>query len=74
MRFSVLFLALFLGACFRHETPESLGEHNLSKGKCVNIPACSETDCPRLEDEGVQYVCEMLGGEFEPREFKRSWL
>lgn len=68
--------ALILGACKASTTPEAIGEHNLSKGRCTDIPLCdAQGNCKHVSDESVQYVCEMVGGTFEPRELKtRRWF
>ena len=65
--------SLFILGCARTNTGQSLGEHNLSKGKCKNIKSCKNGKC---KDESVQYVCEMIGGEFQPREIKdkNKWI
>lgn len=70
---TVFLLSFMLTACKAPNTPEALGEHNLSKGRCVDIPMCdAQGQCQAIRDESVQYVCEMVGGKFEPREFKKT--
>lgn len=70
---NLLLLSAFalLAACSAPNTPEAIGEHNLSKGSCVHIP-----DNGRMvKDKMVQDVCLMTGGEFEPRNhLKRRWF
>lgn len=69
----LLVLVLILSSCAKNNSEYALGEHNLSKGKCKNIQNCKGGKC---KDESVQYVCEMIGGEFQPREFKdkNKWV
>lgn len=69
-------VALSLAACKAPITPEAIGKHNLSKGRCTDIPLCdTQGQCRQVNDESVKYVCDMVGGSFEPRELKKQrWL
>lgn len=69
------FFALLLSACKAPTTPEAIGEHNLSKGRCVDIAMCDANgQCDSVRDESVQYVCQMIGGRFEARELPSRGL
>ncbi len=68
--FVLMLVAGLLTACNVPNTPETIGEHNLSKGRCENIPTCQGEECRAVKDESVQYVCEMVGGTFVPREHR----
>lgn len=68
---TMLTLGMMITACSAPNSPEAVGEHNLSKGKCVNIP----DDGRMVSDEMIQNTCMMVGGEFQPRDhLKRRWF
>lgn len=73
----VLSLGMFcLAGCTQTVTPARAGTHNLSKGKCVDVP-CRDAQCRRdlVDEEVTQTHCEIMGGQFVPREIKkRIWL
>lgn len=67
----LLTLLTVLSACSAPNSPEAIGEHNLSKGKCTDIP---DNNRP-VSDEMVQNACQMVGGQFVPRNhLKRRWF
>lgn len=64
-----------LTACSSGNTQISAGTHNLSKGDCRNIRVCDAAGACRTYDELMpQAQCDMLGGEFTPRDYRRGWL
>lgn len=72
--FFSFFLVAGLAACSSGNTHMSAGTHNLSKGDCRNIQVCNGGDCRTYEELMPQAQCEMLGGEFTPRDYRRRWL
>lgn len=68
-------LVLTLSACSSGNTNISAGTHNLSKGDCRNIRVCaSGGQCQNYQELIPKAQCDMLGGEFTPRDYRRSWL
>lgn len=63
--------ALIIAACSAPNSPEAIGEYNLSKGKCTNI----KDNARAINDKMTQDVCKMVEGEFVPRNHKkRAWF
>lgn len=70
-RFTFLVAFIMLLTACGSNTPEAIGEHNLSKGQCTNIPNHGQA----VSDEMTQDVCRMVGGTFVPRNhLKKVWF
>lgn len=68
-RFLIIILCGAVMTACRH-TPEALGEHNLSLGKCVNITQCQDGNCPVYKEKMTIGECDAVGGSFVPRDHK----
>lgn len=63
-----LFLILNLAGCSPSNTPQAVGEYNLSRGDCYVEPcSSSEKRCARIRDKMTQDSCAMVEGKFVPR-------
>ncbi len=73
-RFFLLILSAFaLTACSPSRSPEAAGQYNLSKGQCLNIPMCDADGCKTVNDDMVQDQCQVVGGEFVPRDHQEIY-
>lgn len=74
IRIVLPFCLAVLAGCSSGNAQVSAGTHNLSKGDCRNIRVCAGENCQTYSEVMSLSQCEMLGGEFVPRDYKRGWL